>query len=95
MQIATSGYLESIFDARASFYNKARFNQTNRGILIFSYEVHVATIFANHVDLENIEQHSSTTRRHVREAVKQFNPLELNNVNAIYRKHPIKRKKVE
>ena len=70
-----SYYLEARYDARQSFYNKARVEEYSDGSMaLYSYETRVAEINKNGI-YKCLGKWSQTTTRHIREFEKQFSYL--------------------
>lgn len=64
--------LQPRYDARASFYGKARVEVTNDGgLLLTSYTTHVATIFPAMNKAIVFGTYSQTTLRHIKEFLLQ------------------------
>lgn len=69
-------YLEALYDNRKSFYKKAHISWTGSTIFLTSYTTLVANIDKGEFELMNIDEHSMTTRRHVREFARQYGKLD-------------------
>ena len=67
--------LETVYDDRQSFYNKARVEEEGNKSTLFSYEVPVAKIEDGNVTLSPSWSYSNTTIRHVREFLRQEGKL--------------------
>lgn len=66
--------LAARFDSRKSFYGKAQVAQDENESTLYSYNTQVAKVDKNgKLTLFPAWNYSQTTRRHVREFVKQFN----------------------
>lgn len=64
-------YLEAKFDSRKSFYNKAQVEVVGNVKSLFNYGTKVCTIENGVVSFEPEAEKSQTTKRHVREFLKQ------------------------
>ena len=67
--------LQARFDKRKSFYNKAKVIREDNTIKLKSYDTIVAEI--SHHILKIYGGYSQTTKRHIREFVRQFTDLVL------------------
>ena len=66
--------LAARFDSRKSFYGKATVAQDENDSILYSYNTKVAQVDkTGKLTLFPSWNYSQTTRRHVREVVKQFN----------------------
>lgn len=66
--------LAARFDSRKSFYGKAQVAQDENDSILYSYNTKVAQVDkTGKLTLFPVWNYSLTTRRHVREFVKQFN----------------------
>lgn len=91
--------LKARFDSRKSFYGKAEVETlTNRqgepvAHHLYSYDLLVAEldVASGEVTLKNIARHSQTTRRHVREFVKQYADEQMNAINKQYKDSEVAR----
>lgn len=63
--------LETVYDNRKSFYNKAKTEEKNGKLVLYSYDTEVAFIENNKAVVSNIQ--SMTTLRHVKEFLLQNN----------------------
>lgn len=65
--------LSANYDSRASFYGKARVEQTEREMRLISYTTHVATIvtMGGTTKAEVYGTYSQTTLRHIKEFLRQ------------------------
>ena len=68
-------YLEARFDRRKSFYKKAKVIREDNIIKLQSYDTIVAEV--SHHILNIYGGYSQTTKRHIREFVRQFTDLVL------------------
>ena len=64
--------LQARYDARKSFYGKAKVVVEGNILSLYSYDTLVAVIIDGKVTRADIGVHSMTTNRHIREFVKQF-----------------------
>lgn len=79
--------LQARFDSRNSFYGKA-YTTGAKVKKLYSYDTLVASINSKgEFKLHNVRLHSSTTRRHVVEFIKQFAPRVDYNTTALYGKN--------
>ena len=67
--------LETQYDARQSFYNKATVEVEGNNSVLLSYQVPVARITDDKVELSPSWNYSDTTVRHVREYLRQNGKL--------------------
>lgn len=72
--MALSAYLEAKYDARKSFYNKARIEDDGTSVRPYSYNTHVVTFHkaTSAVALMSRWDESATTLRHVKEFLAQM-----------------------
>ena len=68
------------YDTRKSFYGKARIEETEEYLKLYSYNTLVAMINKNENTAKVFDSYSQTTLRHIKEFLKQ------NNFTAINRK---------
>lgn len=78
-------YLLCQYDERDSFSQKAVYEEVGNEVRLYSYNLLVCVIKDGIPELKNTERHSGTTRRHVREFVKQFAYDKIKDVNAFYK----------
>lgn len=66
-------YLQPIYDARKSFYKKAKVYETAASVVLESYNSRICELYINgDLFIFNAFQ-SQTTMRHVKEFLKQYN----------------------
>lgn len=64
--------LKAIHDRHNSFYGKAQINRVGDYIELYSYGTYIGCVHGNQIKLNDYSWYSNTTRRHVREFLKQF-----------------------
>lgn len=79
-------YLQARYDKRKSFYNKAKVIREDNSIKLKSYDTIVAEI--KDKVLHIFGGYSQTTKRHIREFIRQFTDLDLESKD-IYRREII------
>lgn len=77
--------LRPVYASAQSFYGKAKVVGSEEDITLISYTTKVARVKFGKFELLNIDDHSHTTRRHVREFAEQQGYL--NECNELYRLH--------
>jgi hypothetical protein len=80
-------YLQCRYDPRDNFGHKAQYEETKDGFNLYSYALLVCVIKDGEIELKNTESHSTTTRRNVREFVRQFAPHKETELNMMYKRH--------
>lgn len=63
--------LQAIYDTHKSYYNKAKTEETNGKLVLYSYDTEVAFIENNKAVVTNLQ--SATTLRHVKDFLLQNN----------------------
>ena len=77
--------LRPVYATAQSFYGKAKVECRENSTTLISYTTKVARVKDDKFELLNIDDHSHTTRRHVREFAEQQGYL--NECNELYRLH--------